>query len=357
MGTPKDLSKDDTGATHGSTELVVTTPVDREVASAPRSWQFSKRALFGIVAGFLVVFFGLALLASRTPDTFDVKIYAPALVGKPAAELTPGTHTAVALVGVLDNLLDKPFGYLQNDVAPPFSLLDNAPSWERGVVMELRDTVRALRNDFARMQTQSAEDTDLVRADSQLHFDAASWILPATEDEFRKGRQALVRYIERLNTKGGARAGFDIRADNLNFYLSTVEKRLGSYGQRLAGSVGEWRAPTWLGGEPVPPGSDYVAWVEADDVFFEARGYAWALLHTLRGIEIDFADMLEAKNAEEPLAKIIAKLEETQATVFSPVILTNSGFGVLTNHSLVMTSYISRANAAIIDFRLLLSEG
>jgi len=50
-------------------------------------------------------------------------------------------------------------------------------------------------------------------------------------------------------------------------------------------------------------------------------------------------------------------LEATQETVWSPMISNGSGFGFLANHSLVMASYISRANAAIIDLRSLLSQG
>ncbi|MCB1707405.1 MAG: DUF2333 family protein, partial [Halioglobus sp.] len=46
-----------------------------------------------------------------------------------------------------------------------------------------------------------------------------------------------------------------------------------------------------------------------------------------------------------------------QETVWSPMILNGSGFGLMANHSLVMASYISRANAAIIDLRDLLSQG
>jgi len=37
--------------------------------------------------------------------------------------------------------------------------------------------------------------------------------------------------------------------------------------------------------------------------------------------------------------------------------LNGSGFGVLANHSLTMAAYLSRANAAIIDLRELLSQG
>ncbi|MGB2325796.1 MAG: DUF2333 family protein, partial [Pseudomonadales bacterium] len=42
---------------------------------------------------------------------------------------------------------------------------------------------------------------------------------------------------------------------------------------------------------------------------------------------------------------------------WSPIILNGSGLGLVANHSLVMASYISRANAAIIDLRELLMQG
>jgi hypothetical protein len=39
------------------------------------------------------------------------------------------------------------------------------------------------------------------------------------------------------------------------------------------------------------------------------------------------------------------------------MILNGDGLGLLANHSLVMASYIARANAAIIDLRALLAQG
>ena len=71
----------------------------------------------------------------------------------------------------------------------------------------------------------------------------------------------------------------------------------------------------------------------------------------------NFADVLEKKNARVSLQQIIRELEATQETVWSPIILNGSGFGLVANHSLVMASYISRANAAIIDLRDLLLQG
>ncbi len=74
-------------------------------------------------------------------------------------------------------------------------------------------------------------------------------------------------------------------------------------------------------------------------------------------MEHDFSDILEKKNALVSLRQIIRELEGSQETVWSPVILNGSGFGIMANHSLVMGSYISRANAAIIDLRSLLNQG
>lgn len=98
-------------------------------------------------------------------------------------------------------------------------------------------------------------------------------------------------------------------------------------------------------------------WLEIDDVFYEARGGAWALLHLLRAVEVDFAEVLRNKNAEVSLRQIIRELEATQEPMWSPMVLNGSGFGPLANHSLVMASYISRANAALIDLRALLAQG
>jgi hypothetical protein len=57
------------------------------------------------------------------------------------------------------------------------------------------------------------------------------------------------------------------------------------------------------------------------------------------------------------LRQIIRELEGTQQAMFSLMVLNGSGFGLLANHSLVMASYITRANAAITDLRDLLSQG
>jgi hypothetical protein len=305
----------------------------------------------------------LMIYWDNEPDVFDVR--QSAIERNNNNDLVTGYVTTSSLVGVAEILLDKRGGYLSNDVMPPGVLMDNIPSWEFGVITQMRDLARALRNDFSRSQTQSIEDPDLTVADPQFHFDSESWILPATENEYLKGIIAIESYLKRLGDKQAQDAQFFSRADNLREWLAIVEKRLGSLSQRLSASVGQIRVNTDLEGDSEATQStsksDIVVvktpWLQIDDVFYEARGSTWALIHFLHAIEIDLKDVLNKKNALVSLRQIIRELEATQDTVWSPIILNGSGFGFLSNHSLIMASYISRANAAIIDLRNLLQQG
>ena len=99
------------------------------------------------------------------------------------------------------------------------------------------------------------------------------------------------------------------------------------------------------------------SWFEVDDVFFEARGTAWALVHFFRAVEFDFAHVLEDKNANASVRQIIRELEASLQPLGSPMILNGSGYGFFANHSLVMANYLARANSAVINLRELLDQG
>lgn len=320
------------------------------------------KALLGLLLLYLVVIAGLSLYWSSEPAQFSVR---ELVVQGPNGRLVVGAATTGAVIGVAQTLLDKPGGFLSNDILPPGAWLDNIPSWEYGALIQLRDMSKAMREAFSRSQSQSTEDKALARAESRFNFDHTSWALPATESEHREGIEAMQNYRARLLDGDEHNAQFFARADNLRYWLSTVETRLGSLSQRLSASVGQRRLNTDLAGDlgarqaKLSPQEMAVKtpWLEIDNVFYEARGSTWALLHFLRAIEVDFADVLENKNALVSLQQIIRELEGAQSPVNSPVILNGGGFGVLANHSLVMASYVSRANAAIIDLRGLLSQG
>jgi len=281
-----------------------------------------------------------------------------------AAEVT-GMATTSTLLYLIDTLLNKRGGYLSNDLLPPFVVMDNMPNWEYGVLLQARDLARVLRNDISRSQTQSSENSHLADADPALHFDHASWWLPSTESQYRKAHLALQGYQRQLQDSSDNRAQFFARADNLEEYLGQVEKRLGNISQQLSASIGQRRLNTDLSGDASavssPGARSEVAvktpWLQIDDVFFQARGTAWALIQIMRAMEQDFAEVLNDKNAMVGFRQIIRELEATQQPIQSLMILNGAPFGMFPNHSLAMANYIARANAAVIDLRQLLDQG
>ena len=329
---------------------------------------FSQNLLRGIfitIVVLLVLFSSLAFYWDHEPDMFDVRQVTEQQISKLQTSGVTGSTTVATMITMADVLLYKRGGYLHNDIILPSVLMDNVPNWEFGVLVQIRDMARTLRNNLSRSQSQSTEDADLVKAEGQFYFDNDSWVLPETESEYQKGTDALEQYMFRLGDQQQQSAQFYARADNLRTWLSEVETRLGSLSQRLSASVGKRQLDTSLAGDVAATQSTYsateqevkTAWTELDDVFYEARGTTWALLHLLRAVEVDFHDVLQKKNALISMQQIIRELEPTQDTLWSPVILNGSGFGTLANHSLVMGSHISRANAAIIDLRRLLEDG
>ena len=314
------------------------------------------RAITPVLFIFVLVNIILAVWWSDEPDTFAVV---------QSKNAKAGETTVATLTQIIQTLRKKPGGYLSNDIAPPGIFLDNIPSWEFGVVVQIRDLSRALRKEFSRSQSQSVEDASLALAEPAVHNEHQRFLLPAYEDKLAEAVKHFDNYHARLADEDVYNAQFYTRADNLNLWLTDVSTRLGSLSQRLSASVAQERVNTDLAGDSAATQSTnapehlYVQtpFFEIDDVFYEARGSCWALLHMLKAIEKDFSEVLEKKNAKASLQQIIRELEATQKTVWSPMILSGSGFGLWANHSLVMANYISRANAAIIDLKHLLQEG
>ncbi len=329
---------------------------------------FSVKNIGLTVTGIFMLFYLVGVYWSLDVDAIDIQ--EEVTVAATADNVSPviGYATTTTLIKVAESILDKPGGYISNDALPPGVLLDNMPAWEFGVLQMVRDMALVLRKDFSRSQSQSLENKHVTKAQPKFNIDNTSWAMPSAESEYRKAITSLYSYRNALvgiSTAKNDTAQFYARADNLTSYFDEVQKRLGSYSQRLSASVGTDKINTDLAGDNEAKQSSSEAshaqlrtsWWKLDDVFHESRGAAWALLHFLKAIEIDFDSVLENKNATISLQQIIRELESSQQTLWSPMVLNGDGFGMLANHSLVMANYISRANAALIDLNELLRKG
>lgn len=337
-----------------------------EPVKAPRENAFLnpiKLIIIGLVALF-VILYGITVYWSVEPDMFNVQSDS-AKMSVDNKEFVVGYTTVNTTIRIVDTLLNKQGGFLSNDIIPPSLFMDNMPAWEYGALVQVRDMANTLRNHISRSQSQSLENVNLKEAEPLFNIDRLSWIWPEAEASYASGIEQLTVYRDNLKDSQNSGAQFYARADNLRVWLEVVEKRLGSLSQRLTASVGQERVNTDLAGDSAAEQStatqDQVMvktpWLLIDDNFYETRGACWALIHLLKAIEVDFANVLAKKNATVSLRQIIRELESTQTSIWTPMVLNGDGFGFLANHSLVMASYVSRANAAIIDLRELLKQG
>ncbi len=332
---------------------------DKTTDKASKVTPLWRRISFYAASAILLLMLVMAWYWSRMPDVFWVN-------QKIEGEKTViGYATTDTLIRVAESMLDTPGGYLSNDVAPPSVFLDNIPNWEFGVLVQVRDLARVIRNDYSRSQSHSQEDHDVAGAEPTFFFEHDSWILPRTESKYRVGIAGFARYRDRLAGQGATDAQFYARADNLREWLAQVEKRLGSLSRRLGNSVAVSVINTDLAGDSAAEANTTLPdnvnvktpWLEIDDIFFESRGTAWALVHFFRAAELDFALVLEDKNARASVRQIIRELEASLQPLRSPMIMNGGGYGLFANHSLVMANYLARANAAIINLRELLDRG
>lgn len=318
-------------------------------------------AFFATVAVLLLVMLVFIFIWSSEPEPVDVGAIEKNYVG----QIPRGYVTVETTAQIVETLLDKSGGFLSNDIMPPSVFMDNMPAFEFGALVQIRDITQVLRNDISRSQSQSLEDEALKFAEPAFNIDHRKWMFPRAEREYRKGVKLLRAYRDRLADPQDSNTQFYARSDNLRSWLYLVSKRLGGLSQRLSASVGRSRINTDLSNdasaEQSTPASQIVTvktpWMQIDDVFWEARGATWAQIQLLKAIEKDFAHVLEDKNARTSFQQIIMELEATQETIWSPMILNGDEFGFFSNHSLVMSSYISRANAATIDLIDLLKGG
>ena len=166
-----------------------------------------RKLLIAIPVVLIVITLGMMYWYNNEPDLFDPVERARAYALEHNHADVTGSTTTSALLEVVDVMLNKRGGYLSNDIMPPWLFLDNVPNWEFGVLTQVRDLARILRNDFSRSQTQSTEDPDLSRADPLFHYTSDRWLLPTTEGKYTEGMEYLERYSPEQKRRHDVRPG------------------------------------------------------------------------------------------------------------------------------------------------------
>lgn len=287
------------------------------------------KPLAALIVIYLLVVIVLGIWWSRTPEPLVVE--EAVVVHRGTGVAARGAVTTSGLMAVIDTLLNKPGGYLRNDLAPPGVWLDNMPAWEFGVLQQTRQLALAMPG------MATGDMSEVEKASDALLGDSGDWFFPSTEHRLNQAGEALGRYLQRLEEPGAQ--GLSAGGQGLSPWLYSVADSLDGLSYRLSASVGNPEALADLDVDVDRiPGK--TPWYRVDNVFFEARGQAWALLSLLKAVRHDQADVLATHELTGHWDALIAELQASQRRLRSPVVLNGSGFGIFANHSLVMANHL-----------------
>ncbi|EPC03528.1 hypothetical protein L861_18495 [Litchfieldella anticariensis FP35 = DSM 16096] len=329
----------------------------RKAANPKRSTEVLERPEYGwiwkpllvLIVLYLIVTIALGIWWSRPPATFDVEqtvVNQRSQASDVAAQESTsprsrGVVIVASLMTAVETLLEKPGGYLRNDVMPPGLWLDNMPNWELGVLRQARDLAQTLP------ELSSAQQGAFEEAYTRLSASSDNWLYPSTEHRLEQALDVLDSYLKEASASGETE--FSANGDGIVRWLERVEQRLNSLTHRLSASVEEREALRDLVDVDDDELPAHVPWYKVDDTFFEARGAGWALIHLLEAMERDFSDVIGAAGVNDGWQRLIAELKLTQRQIWSPVILNGSGFGIFANHPLMMANYMARARDLAAD--------
>lgn len=328
----------------------------------------ASRLLLAVLLLLSIVAAVFGFLWDKEPPLFNIKDATVAVSDRLHKPIVQGSATVSAVITIVDTLFTKPGGYLSNDMLPPGVFMDNMPSWEYGALTQSRDMIKILRDHFTDSPKTGDDDEDIALAETRFSAEYTSWVMPDAQSEYEEGNEFLESYLKRLADPENPQAVFAVNVANIDLWLAVVQSRLGSLSQKLMASVGQNRinadvldqaseTTSEKSVDDKPPSVIKTPWRQIDNVFYEARGSSWALVQLLKAAQLDFATVINSKNARVRLAQAIRELEAAQQPVNSPMILNGDAFGMLPNHSLVLAAYLTRANVAITELRETLKKG
>lgn len=191
--------------------------------------------------------------------------------------------SAIASMAALLNREVNINGWTPNDTfLSPTSLLDNMPNYQRGILASLAH-VSLVLNDRMGRAPGAPTDADLQEATSDLQTAPDAWSLwnDGAEHAYNDGIAALGRYNSRL---AAGTTIFNTRADNLAAVLAAMADDLDVQGASIDAHLAR--------------DTNFFISNKADDVFYAAKGEAYADYVVLKGLERDFAGVIRQRQLQ-----------------------------------------------------------
>ena len=287
--------------------------------SYPKHWLWWLLPVLPVV---LLLYYGIGMGLAHVID--DDPDYGPGTVG-------PVESRAVAMAARLILREVDEHKWVANDpFFNPSALLDDMPAYQTGIVAAIADFTNQLT---AASVDNGGDDQELSRAAGFLKYPGTIWKFDSrtswaptasSEKQYRAAARNLLVYNERL-TRGDTHTQRDAAA------LAALLRHLGDAMDAGANRVdAHLAAPRWV-----------LFDAQADDLFYDAKGRAYAQSLILRELGWDFAQVISQHDLGEEWQAMLTALRQAAAlkplmviaghddSTFLPNHLANQGFRLL----------------------------
>jgi hypothetical protein len=296
----------------------------------------NKLAIAGAIA--LSVWFLIILGLHFGQKSHDRLDYSMSDTFPPDKPFVPGEIFATTLAAIMDNELNRGFGWRPNDfyLWGMHVMADNNANRQLGIIMAVRETTRNFKDHMTKVSA-NAFDPNLVIADTDFRNDATKWALPSAESMYRDGVRHLRLYVKGLQANPETSRELNQRNIELVRLLQSWSEMLGDAHANLYRTRKD-------------DGSAVHSW-DVDDYFYHAQGYAAVMYYMMPAVKREYHQALSNKTV------LVQLFDETiealgKAAMLKPlIVLDGSSDGVFANHRRNLDAYLSEARQKLYALR------
>jgi len=302
-------------------------PRRRRVSSEPVT--STRSIVLAVVVLLLLV--GVPLGLHFAQLRHDVLPFDVATAYPPEKPIVGGEAFAATLAAIIEHELASPAGWRPNDFVlwGPSVLADNNANRQLGIIQAARETSRVFRDNLTKVSA-TEYDPNLVEADTMLRNDARKFWFPSAESRFRQGVAALRRYIAGLERTPPTSKPINQRNVELIRMFQAWTDLLGDAHSNLLRDA---------------------SFVQTDDDFYHAQGYAHVMHYMILALKREYGTALAGRGTVLEMFDHIAQSLGTAATMKPLVVLDGSPSGLFANHRRNLDSYIIDARQLMYTIR------
>ncbi len=248
------------------------------------------------------------------------------------AEASRAVGVAVALV---DREINDHFWTANDPFFLPGWMLDNMPSYQKGIISALTRFSVAMTDRVARPEGVVPVDSDLQTALGLLMYSGNVWVFDpgeswaptvSSETQYQTALEALANYNRRL---AAGDAVFRRDANSLIALVDTIARDIAAASSGVYRHVGLY-------------GDDFLIDAIADNMFFSNKGRVYAYYLLLRELETDFDKVITKRRLSPHWARMMVTLEG--AVAVNPWIVANGrpDGQLFPNHLIAQDFFLSR---------------